>query len=65
MESGWTRRKEVVGRFRTGSDGDDLLVSFECDDCIFGKLYRRRPNPNCDKDVYAMACIRRINLDAF
>ncbi|KAI2498168.1 hypothetical protein MHU86_16311 [Fragilaria crotonensis] len=65
MVSGWSRRPEDPSRFRTGRDGDDLLVSFECDDCIFGKLYHSRPDMESAEDSFAMACIRRINLDAF
>ena len=65
MRSGWASRAEDSTRFRSGRDGDDLLVSFECDECIFWKLYRGRPDLNRKEHVFAMACIRRINLDAF
>ena len=65
MESGWSRRPDDPSRFRIGRDGDDLLVSFECDDCIFEKLYQALPNMEISEDRFAMACIRRINLDAF
>lgn len=40
-------------------------MSFECDVCIFRKLYLRDSNPLDQKDEFAMSCIRRINLDAF
>ena len=65
MRSGWTSRKDESNRFRYGRDGDDLLVSFECDECIFAKLYRASPDRYSEEDVFAMGCIRRINLDAF
>ena len=68
--SGWNPTKKDPDRFKVGRNGDDLLVSFECDLCIFRKLYRRNPNllPGThasDTDNFAMTCIRRVNLDAF
>jgi hypothetical protein len=63
--SGWTRRRVDKGRFDSARNGDDLMVSFECDVCIFRKLYARDSNPRDQEDVFAMSCIRRINLDAF
>jgi hypothetical protein len=39
LSSGWARRPEDSTRFRSGRDGDDLMVSFECDECVFGKLF--------------------------
>lgn len=63
--SGWTRRQVDRHRFESGRNGDDLLVSFECDVCIFHKLYGRDSDSGNQKDVLALACIRRINLDAF
>ena len=65
MISGWKRQAEDSGRFRTGRDGDDLLLSFECDYCVFWKLYKSMPDLESEANTYAMACIRRINLDAF
>ena len=65
MQSGWTSKKVDAGRFRTARNGDDLLVPFECDFCIFGKLYHYKPDVRNPEDVYSMACIRRISLDAF
>lgn len=65
LTTGWSARNTDQLKFRSARDGDDLLVSFECDLCIFSKLYLRQPVPECDKDSFALACIRRINLDAF
>ena len=42
-----------------------MLVSFECDVCIFQKLWDREPNSELEVDKLAMMCIRRVNLDAF
>ena len=65
--SGWSTRLTDRCKFQTARDGDDLLVSFECDYCVFYKLYNRDPTSNAelDDDAFALACIRRINLDAF
>ena len=65
MDSGWGVRKEERDRFRVGRNGDDLLVSFECDYCVFVKLYSRLPDDATQADTHIMACIRRIQLDAF
>ena len=65
MDSGWGPRKEEGNRFKIGRNGDDLLVSFECDYCVFLKLYARLPNEDTQVDCHIMACIRRILLDAF
>jgi len=51
--------------FSHGRRGDHLLIPFECDDCIFRKLRNSPPNPTLSKDVLLLACIRRMNLDAF
>ena len=69
--SGWNSlRKKDHDRFRVGRNGDGRLVSFECDWCIFHKLYRRNPSSGSgtrisDQDKFSMSCIRHINLDAF
>ena len=64
--SGWKPRKSEAGRFGTARNGDDLLVPFECDSCVFGKLFGREPSCDGDtKDAFAMACIRRVILDGF
>ena len=62
--SGWAPKTTQKNRFRRGRDKDDLLVSFECDFCVFGKLFDHEPQDDSEKDSYALACIRRINLDA-
>jgi hypothetical protein len=65
LMSGWIPRKSDHQKYATARDGDDLMVSFECDNCIFSKLYDRPPVTTNDTDRFSMACIRRINLDAF
>ena len=63
--SGWIPRKSDAKRFAQARDGDDLMVSFECDLCIFWKLYGRAPSSESETDRFGMDCIRRVNLDAF
>ena len=63
--SGWIPRKSDTGRFMSARDGDNLLVPFECDFCVFGKLFEHVPSTENPRDVYARSCIRRVILDAF
>ena len=62
--SGWAPRKSDMGRFATARNGDNLMVPFECDLCVFGKLFDHDPDATNEKDVFAMGCIRRVILDA-
>ena len=64
ISSGWVTPKSDSDRFKQGRNGDDLTTPFECDYCIFRKLYGRNPVEAGGLDDYSMACIRRINLDA-
>ena len=63
--SGWAPRKSDMGRFTSARNGDNLMVPFECDFCVFGKLFDHVPDLMNEKDVFAMGCIRRVILDAF
>jgi hypothetical protein len=67
IESGWTSRKSEERKFVSARDGEDLLVPFECDSCIYSKLYRVRLNSETldEAQRFGLACIRRVNLDAF
>ncbi len=65
MNSVWRRKKRNLDAFKKARRGDDLMVQFECDWCVFGKLKKRRPNSTSPTDVLLMACIRRATLDAF
>jgi hypothetical protein len=65
LRSGWTVKRVDRKRFCVARDGDDLLVSFECDICIFAKVYKRLPNLSSQDDSFCLGCIRRVNLDAF
>jgi hypothetical protein len=35
LHSGWVRQKKDTSRYLSARNGDDLLVSFECDYCVF------------------------------
>lgn len=62
----WGKRQVSITSFLVARDGDHLMVPFECDTCIFWKLRNVAPNPiDCLKDKLLLACIRRVNLDAF
>ena len=46
-------------------EGDHLMISFECDYCIFWKVRGGIPDLKLEKDIRLMLAIRRISLDAF
>jgi hypothetical protein len=51
-------------KFQKARMGDHLMVSFECDLCVFRKLFGRNPMDR-EQDERAVATIRRMILDAF
>jgi hypothetical protein len=65
LQLGWRRRKGDERRFHEARNGDDLMVQFECNFCVFFKLYLRKLVDSSPTDQLAMACIRRMILDAF
>jgi hypothetical protein len=65
LKAGWTHKDGDRNRYSNARDGDDLLVCFECDFCVFGKLKSRLPMADSSEDDFLMACIRRVILDAF
>jgi hypothetical protein len=65
LVTGWKAKKSDVGRYRSARDGDDLMVAFECDFCIFEKVYERPPDLTSASDRLGMGCIRRVILDSF
>lgn len=60
----WKRRKET-NRFVTARNGDHVACPFQCDLCIFRVLRKSNPDLNSRQDRLLLACIRRVNLDAF
>ena len=65
LTSGWKPRAGDRNKFSVARDGDDLMISFECDFCVFEKITSRVVSPDSDRDVHLMGCIRRVILDAF
>jgi len=51
--------------FHQGRAGDHLLIPFECEQCIFLKLRGHLPDYESHRDKLLIACLRRMNLDAF
>ena len=51
-------------RYQVGRDGNHLVTTFQCDDCVFINLLLRRPLPDSPSDSLTLCCIRRLNLDA-
>jgi hypothetical protein len=65
LNKAWGKRHQSPHDFLKARDGDHAMIPFECDWCIFRKLRGTSPDPGEPKDQLLMACIRRINLDAF
>jgi hypothetical protein len=65
MQRAWGSKHRSPDEYLTARDGDQLLVPFECDLCIFRKLRMYDPMPAFEHDKLLLACIRRITLDAF
>jgi hypothetical protein len=61
LASRWIARKDDKERYVDARDRDDLLVSFECNVCIFQKLWDREPNSELEVDKLVMMCIRRVS----
>jgi hypothetical protein len=57
---GWAPRKTNSGRFTSARNGDNLTVPFECNFCVFGKMFDHVPNLGNERDVYVMGCICQI-----
>ena len=51
--------------FKRARWGDDLMVQFEYDWCLFTQLKNKLPDPTITTDILLMSCIRRATLDAF
>ena len=63
--AGWKSRSSDVRKYSEARDGDDLMISFECDFCVFRKITGRGVNMEDDSDRRLAGCIRRVILDAF
>ena len=66
LMAGWNVKSSDKNRYSEARDGDDLLVPFECDFCVFCKITGRVFKPDTlTSDDQLMTCIRRVVLDAF
>lgn len=71
MEDGWPRNPWKTSKpdpfaFHYARNGDHLMTHFECDTCVFRKLRDGDyPDHSRPTDKLLLACIRRVNLDAF
>jgi hypothetical protein len=65
LQVAWGKMHEPDDEFHFARNGDHCMVPFECDLCVFRKLKRRSPDFTDPGDDLLIACIRRINLDAF
>ena len=63
--SGGSQNRAITGKYSEARDGDDLMISFECDFCVFQKIVGRMPDQGVQNDRHLMGCIRRVILDAF
>ena len=62
----WSTKHRPTSDYKHGRDGDNLMVPFECDLCLFRKLRNgETPIPEAPQDLILLNAIRRINLDAF
>jgi hypothetical protein len=62
----WRTSKPDPYTFYYARNGDHLMTHFECDTCIFRKLRDGDfPDHSRPSDKLLLACIRRVNLDAF
>ena len=52
-------------RFQEARIGDDLMVTFQSDECSFFNLQGQFPNEQKEADKLLLLCIRRAILDAF
>ena len=58
----WKKKKDVA-RFLNARPGDMLSSPFQCDDCWFWNLRRRRPYRSNPTDTMLLRLIRQVNLD--
>jgi hypothetical protein len=65
LQVAWGKMHEPDDEFHFARNGDHCMVPFECDLCVFRKLKKRSPDITDPGDELLIACIRRINLDAF
>jgi hypothetical protein len=65
LKARWGSKRRSPNAYLCARDGDNLLVPFECDLCIFRKLQGINPQKGKAQDDIVMCAIRRANLDSF
>ena len=66
LQEAWGNRHRPTSDYKQARDGDHLMVPFNCDLCVYRKLKGGlSPKPESIQDELLLACIRRVNLDAF
>jgi hypothetical protein len=65
MSNVWRVDSKDKNKFHQARMGDHLMVPFECDVCVFRKLFLRNPIATSLEDLKAAAIIRRMILDSF
>ena len=59
------KRRQELNRLLTAWNGDHVTTPFQCDLCIFRLLRKSKPDVLSAQDSLLLACIQRVNLDAF
>jgi hypothetical protein len=66
LRSAWGQCHKPLTDYMHARDGDNLMVPFQCEWCVFRKLRGGgSPIEGSRTDDLLLACIQRINLDAF
>jgi hypothetical protein len=61
----WGSKRKSPLDFHVARNCDHAMVPFECDVCVLQKLRKNSPDLAQPDDRLLLACIRRMNLDAF
>ena len=59
----WKNKKDVARFLLNVRPGDMLLPPFQCDNCWFWNVRRRRPDRSNPTDKMLLRFIRQVNLD--
>jgi hypothetical protein len=57
MANPWQKEKVEVNPLCAAQNGDHLMAPFECDFCLFHKLWGYLPRSRFQADLKLMACI--------
>jgi hypothetical protein len=63
--AGWKPKpSDLLRKYSEARDGDNLMVSFECNFCMFAKITGQLVVARSTPDLHLMGCIRRVILGA-